>query len=150
VPLRHTDDAVKPVDNLRQNMSDSQSDDIREIKRKKAEQLQSRLETPDEPVHVEGRDHLGDVVASNDVVVVDFYADWCGPCQMLEPVLESVAADTAAAVAKVDVDRHQDIAGEFGVQGIPMLAVFAGGKQVEELVGLQEQDTFVSLVEQYA
>jgi thioredoxin len=149
-PLQHTDDAVKPVDDLHPHMSDSQSDDIEEIKQKKAEQLRSRLETPEEPVHVEGRDHLGDVVASNEVVIVDFYADWCGPCQTLEPVLESIAADTAATVAKVDVDRHQDVAGEFGVQGIPMLAVFADGEQVEELVGLQDEDTLVSLVEQYA
>ena len=77
-------------------------------------------------------------------------SDWCGPCQTLEPTLESIAADTPAAIAKVDVDRHQDIAGEFGVQGIPMLALFAGGEQVEELVGLQEQDTLAGLVEQYA
>ena len=123
-------------------MSDSQSDDIEEIREKKAEQLRSRLGTPDEPVHVEGREHLDEVVASNDVVLVDFYADWCGPCDMLEP--------TVAAVAEVDVDRHQDIAGEFGVQGIPMLALFAGGEQVEELVGLQEEEALVSLVDQYA
>jgi thioredoxin 1 len=149
-PARHTDDAVKPVGHLRGNMSDSQSDDIEEIREKKAEQLRSRLGRPDEPVHVEGREHLDEVVASNDVVLVDFYADWCGPCQTLEPVLESVAAETAAAVAEVDVDRHQDIAGEFGVQGIPMLALFAGGEQVEELVGLQEEEALVSLVDQYA
>ncbi|PSQ60841.1 MAG: thioredoxin [Halobacteriales archaeon SW_9_67_25] len=131
-------------------MSDSQSDDIEDIREKKAEQLQSRLETPEDPVHVESRDHLGEVVSSNDVVLVDFYADWCGPCQMLEPILESIAAETPAAVAKVDIDRHRDIAGEFGVQGIPMLALFADGEQAEEPVGLQDQDTLTDLIEQYA
>ncbi len=131
-------------------MSDSQPEDVEEIRQEKAEQLKSRLETPEEPVHVESRDHLSEVVSSNDVVLVDFYADWCGPCQMLEPTLESIAADTAAAVAKVDVDRHQDIAGEFGVQGIPMLALFADGDQVEELVGLQDEDTLAGLVDQHA
>ncbi len=131
-------------------MGDSQSDDIEQIRERKAEQLRSRLETPDEPVHVESRPHLDEVVGSNDVVVVDFYADWCGPCETLEPILESIAAGTPAAVAKVDVDQHGDIAGEFGVQGIPMLAVFAGGEQVEELVGVQNEDTLAGLVDQYA
>ncbi len=144
------DDAVIPDDCIGVTMSDSQPEDIEDIRAKKAEQLKSRLETPDEPVHVESRDHLAETVSSNDVVLVDFYADWCGPCQMLEPIVESIAADTPAAVAKVDVDRHQDIAGEFGVQGIPMLALFADGDQVEELVGLQDEDTLASLVEQYA
>jgi len=144
------DDAVIPDDSIGVTMSDSRPEDIEDIREKKAEQLKSRLETPGEPVHVESRDHLAEVVSSNDVVLVDFYADWCGPCQMLEPAVESIAADTPAAVAKVDVDRHQDIAGEFGVQGIPMLALFADGDQVEELVGLQDEDTLGSLVEQYA
>jgi thioredoxin 1 len=131
-------------------MSDSPSEDIEEIREKKAERLKSRAETPDEPVHVESRTHLQEVISSNDVVLVDFYADWCGPCQMLEPTVESIATETSAAVAKVDVDTHQDIAGEFGVRGIPMLALFAGGEQVEELVGLQDEDTLAGLVEQYA
>jgi thioredoxin 1 len=130
-------------------MSDSQPEDIEDIREKRAEQLRSRLETPEEPVHVESRDHLDEIVSSNEVVLVDFYADWCGPCQMLEPTVETIAADTPAAVAKVDVDRHQDIAGEFGVQGIPMLGLFADGDQVEELVGLQDEDTLAGLVEQY-
>lgn len=131
-------------------MSDSQPEDIDEIREQKAERLKAQLDTPDEPVHVESREHLEEVVGANDVVIVDFYADWCGPCKMLEPTLETIASGTAAAVAKVDVDRHQEIAGEFGVQGIPMLAVFAGGEQVEELVGLQDEDTLSGVVDQYA
>jgi len=131
-------------------MSDSQPDDIEDIREKKADKLKSQLGTPEDPVHIESRSHLEEVVSSNDVVLVDFYADWCGPCQMLEPVLESIAAETSAAVAKVDVDQHQNIAGEFGVQGIPMLALFADGQQVEELVGLQDEDTLAGLVQEYS
>jgi thioredoxin len=131
-------------------MSDPQPDDVEKIREQKAEQLRSKLDTPDEPVHVEDRDHLGELLSANDLVLVDFYADWCGPCEMLEPIVESVAAETPAAVAKVDVDRHQPIAGEFGVQGIPMLALFADGEQVEELVGVQDQDTLVALIDQHA
>lgn len=144
------DDAVIPDDCIGVTMSDSQPEDVEEIREEKAERLKARLETPAEPIHVESRDHLGEIVSSNGVVLVDFYADWCGPCRMLEPTVESIAANTPAAVAKVDVDQHQDIAGEFGVQGIPMLALFADGDQVEELVGLKDEDTLAGLVEQYA
>ncbi|MEF8781830.1 MAG: thioredoxin [Haloarculaceae archaeon] len=131
-------------------MSDSGPEDVDEIRKQKRERLKAKLGTPDEPVHVEGRDHLDEVVGEHSVVLVDFYADWCGPCKMLEPTVESIAAETAAVVAKVDVDAHQDIAAEFNVQGVPMLALFADGQQVEQLVGVQDEDTLVSLVEQYA
>jgi thioredoxin 1 len=131
-------------------MSDSSPEDVDEIRKQKRERLKAKLGSPDEPIHIEGGDHLDEVVGDHAVVLVDFYADWCGPCKMLEPTVESIAAETAAAVAKVDVDAHQDIAAEFNVQGVPMLALFADGQQVEQLVGVQDEDTLVSLVEQHA
>jgi len=127
----------------------SDGNGIDEIREEKLEKLKAQADSPSEPVHAEDRDHLEDLIGSPGVVLVDFYADWCGPCKMLEPTLESVAADTEATVAKVDVDAHQAIAREFGVQGVPMLAVFADGTQVEELVGVQDESTLVGLVEQY-
>jgi thioredoxin 1 len=131
-------------------MSDSrESEEVEEIRKEKREQLQSQLESHDEPVHVESRDHLSEVVGESGVTLVDFYADWCGPCKMIEPVVEEIARETAATVAKVDVDAHQDIAREFGVRGVPMLALFADGSQVEELVGVKDKDTLVGLIEQY-
>ena len=131
-------------------MSDSEPESVDEIREQKRERLKAKLGSPDEPIHIEGRDHLDEVVEKHDVVLVDFYADWCGPCKMLEPTVESIAAKTVAAVAKVDVDAHQDIAAEFNVQGVPMLALFADGQQVEQLVGVKEEGTLVSLIEQYA
>ena len=96
--------------------------------------------TPDGPVQIESGDHLTDVVASNDVVLVDFYADWCGPCQMMEPTLETVAAETDAAVLKVDVDQFQQLAGTYQVQGIPTLLVFVDGELADRMVGVQSED----------
>jgi thioredoxin 1 len=61
----------------------------------------------DEPLHVDGEAHFHAVVAENDVVLVDVYADWCGPCQMREPIVETPAAETGATVAEVDVDANQ-------------------------------------------
>ena len=95
---------------------------------------------PTEPVVLENAADFDDRVAEHDVVLVDFYADWCGPCQMMEPAVEAIAAETDAAVLKVDVDRHQGLAGEYGVQGIPTLLVFADGEVVDRMVGAQTED----------
>jgi thioredoxin 1 len=133
-------------------MSES-NEDIEEIRARKREQLRSRAETPETPEHpipVKGAAHLAELREDHQLLLVDFYADWCGPCKMLEPTVETVAADTPAAVAKVDIDAHQDIAREFGVQGVPTLALFAEGEAVEQLVGVQEEETLRSLVAEYA
>ena len=106
-------------------------------------------ETSDEPVAVSGSEQFDSVVASNDVVLVDFYADWCGPCKMLEPVVERLAAETDAVVAKVDVDVNQGLASTYGVRGVPTLVLFADGEQVEERVGVTPEDQLRSLVASY-
>jgi thioredoxin 1 len=104
---------------------------------------------PEEPIYVDGQTDLDKLVAESEVVLADFYADWCGPCQMLEPVVETLAAETDAAVAKVDVDANQQLAAAYGVRGVPTLVLFAGGEQVEEIVGVQSEEQLRSLVEQY-
>ena len=102
-----------------------------------------------EPVHVDGASHLDDLVAEHDVVLTDFYADWCGPCQMLEPVVETLAAETDATVAKVDVDANQRLASSYGVRGVPTLVLFADGEQVEEIVGMQGEEQLRNLIKRY-
>lgn len=82
--------------------------------------MSSQAETaPTEPIQLTDRNELEEAVSTYGVVLVDFYADWCGPCRMMEPAIESVAADTDAAVVKVDVDRFQGLASQYGVQGVP-------------------------------
>jgi thioredoxin 1 len=105
--------------------------------------------TTTEPLHVDGQSQFDDIVAEHEVVLTDFYADWCGPCQMLEPVVETLAAETDATVAKVDVDANQQLAGAYGVRGVPTLILFANGEQVEEIVGLQGEEQLRSLIERY-
>jgi thioredoxin 1 len=101
-------------------------------------------------VHVEGADHLDELTASDDVVLADFYADWCGPCKTLEPILEDLAAETDITVAKVDVDEHQSLAASHRVQGVPTMVLFADGDLVERLVGVRDRDTLERLVTQHA
>ncbi|MFB6307916.1 MAG: thioredoxin [Haloarculaceae archaeon] len=132
-------------------MSDAEeADDIDAIREQKKEELEAKVTAPDEPIHVDGEDHFEDVIGDYPLVLVDFYADWCGPCKMLEPIVEDIAAETAATVAKVDIDAHQMLARKHNVQGVPTLYLFADGEEVERLVGVQDRDELTTLVEKYA
>ncbi|WP_115864880.1 thioredoxin [Halorussus litoreus] len=104
---------------------------------------------PDDPIHVESVEQFSTVTTDYDVVLVDFYADWCGPCKMIEPTVAAIAAETDAAVAKVDIDQHQGLAAQYGVRSVPTLLLFADGKQVEQIVGAQDESKLRSLVERY-
>jgi thioredoxin 1 len=104
---------------------------------------------PADPIQLGTPDEFGTVVDSYDVVLVDFYADWCGPCQMMEPTIEALAEETDAAVLKVDVDRFQALAGQYEVQGIPTLLVFADGELAERMVGAQTGEVLSQTIAAY-
>jgi thioredoxin 2 len=77
-------------------------------------------------------------ISENDVpVLVDFYADWCGPCKMMAPFLDQLARENIgrAIVAKLDTDRSQRTSGGFGIRGIPTTIVFRGGREISRQVG---------------
>ena len=132
----------------------SENDDIDRIRERKRERLKRQEggapTAPDDPVHVEDESHLADLIDEYDVVLADFYADWCGPCKMLEPIVASLAAETPATVAKVDVDAHQGLASQYGVRGVPTLVLFADGEAVERIVGVQEKERLAALIEDHA
>ena len=106
--------------------------------------------TPSEPIEVDGPEAFRRVVDEHDVVVVDCYADWCGPCQMMEPTIEALASDTDAAVAKVDVDANPGIAQQLGARSIPTLLVYADGEAVDRFTGAQDRATLESAIERAA
>jgi thioredoxin 1 len=102
------------------------------------------------PVHIGSAEAFEQVVLKADrPVLVDFYADWCGPCRMLAPAIEKLAKEYQGrvVVCKVNVDNLSAIAGQYGIQGIPAVLVFDKGKEVERLVGVRSQSEYASVLD---
>jgi thioredoxin 1 len=90
-----------------------------------------------EPVHVTDNEFEKVVLKSNQPVLVDFWAPWCGPCRMVAPILDKIAKEQAGkmVVAKVNTDENQEWAMKYGVQGIPTMLFVSGGKVLHKQVG---------------
>ena len=84
-------------------------------------------------------------------ILVDFWAEWCGPCRMVAPVLEKLAEDYSgkARVGKVNVDEQGSLASKFGVQSIPTLLIFKNGKVVEQFIGSTTRDVLARLIDKH-
>lgn len=84
-----------------------------------------------------------EVLSSDQPVLVDFWATWCGPCKALSPIVDEVAAqyNGKIKVAKMDVDRNQATPGRYGIRGIPALLFFKGGQVADQIVGYVPKDT---------
>jgi len=84
------------------------------------------------------KENFADTVKNNQVVVVDFWAPWCGPCRMIAPIIEELSEeykDKGVIVGKVNTDETPEIAGEFGIRSIPTVIFFKDGKPVDAMIG---------------
>ena len=104
-----------------------------------------------EPIHVNDDAFEKSVLQSEVPVIVDFWAPWCGPCKMVAPILEKIAKDFDGRliVAKVNTDENQEWAGRYGIQGIPTMLFFAGGKILHRQVGAVSEGILRDALEQF-
>ncbi len=89
-----------------------------------------------------------DVLKSDVPVLVDFWAEWCGPCKSLAPKLEEIAGEMGSKVkiVKLDIDSNREVTEKFGVRGIPTLILFKGGQQVNHMVGNRSKEEIVNFI----
>ncbi|MGZ3498218.1 MAG: thioredoxin [Vulcanimicrobiaceae bacterium] len=92
-----------------------------------------------------------EVLGNNQPVLVDFWAPWCGPCKMLSPVVEKVAASNAGKVkvVKLNTDENPSLAGQYQVSGIPALILFKNGQPVDRIVGYVSEQTISSMLSKH-
>jgi thioredoxin 1 len=94
-----------------------------------------------------------ELVSNNDKVLVDFYADWCGPCKMMGPIVEEIASEintedskNKIKICKVNVDQNSDLAAEFSVQSIPTLIYFKNGEFNNKIIGLRPKEDILKII----
>jgi thioredoxin 1 len=100
--------------------------------------------------HISDASFDADVIQSGTPVIVDFWAEWCGPCKMIAPILDEVASayQGKLQVAKMNVDENRDVPAKFGIRGIPTLMVFKGGQLAATKVGAMSKAQLTAFIDQ--
>jgi thioredoxin 1 len=101
-------------------------------------------------VSLDDNGDIGSVVADTGVTLVEFFTEWCGTCRRMKPMLETIAADTDAAVAMIDIESHLETAIEFGARSTPTFVLFADGQPVTQLRGGQTEESLRALIAAYS
>ncbi len=84
---------------------------------------------------------------STGITLVDFYADWCGPCKMITPIIEELSQElTDVKIAKVDIDTNQTVTGNFNVTSVPTIVILKDGQEVERVVGVKSKEDLTQLI----
>ena len=101
--------------------------------------------------HVTDQSFDADVLKSGETVLVDYWAEWCGPCKMIAPVLEEIASTYAGKIkiAKMDVDANQEVPAKYGIRGIPTLILFKNGEEIAKKVGAMSKSQLTAFLDSH-
>ena len=98
-------------------------------------------------ININKNNFRNEVLNSEEPVLLDFWAPWCGPCRMVSPIVDEIAAERGdIKVGKVNVDEERELAGQFGVMSIPTLVVIKGGKVVNQMVGARPKSQILAML----
>ncbi len=97
------------------------------------------------------RENFDEVLKSDKPVLVDFWAEWCGPCRMVSPIIEDLETeyDGKAVVGKVNVDEEAELALRYNIVSIPTVMIFKNGEEAEKIIGASSQDEYEDALEKY-
>jgi thioredoxin 1 len=101
---------------------------------------------------ITSKDQFQSELASDSILVMDFYAEWCGPCKMLAPIMEELQSENQnkkVKILKIDVDKNPDLAAEYGVTSIPTVFFAQGGEVKEGIMGVNPKDFYQSKIDSY-
>ncbi len=135
-------------------MGKSADEDVEKIKKEMVDDMMnessSTEEYPSGPIEVND-ENFQETLEKYPLVLVDFWAAWCGPCKMMEPVMEELAAEYEgdAVVAKMNVDNNQRIPSQFQVSSIPTLVLFKNGEKVDRMMGARQKGQLAQKLEQH-
>lgn len=101
-------------------------------------------------LHSNQENFNNDVINSNKLVLVDFFATWCGPCQMLAPVLEELSnSDNSFDIVKIDIDSNMDLAVKYDIEAVPTLVIFKNGKELDRTMGFLDYKGLTNFINKY-
>lgn len=101
-------------------------------------------------IEITSKEQLTEVVQGNELVLIDFYAPWCGPCKMIAPMLKEISTERDdVTIVKVDVDSLKELAEENDVMSVPALQVVKGGEKVDQVNGFRPKEMLVELIERH-